>query len=470
MRGSCTPSGGWAVRSTVGRRTSSRWSDRGSQDRSPPGLRTRDDRRKLSSWIVRLERKFAEADRKRKKGLLFPEELRRLEDGVQIADRVFLLPDRPLSVEVDDRGEDVLQRHVRLEGMPDGLFPRRRLVPHARLERREHGGSVLIFGLPEPQELRIPESGREGSIQLPGEPCVLRSGEESAREARRVHFGQGVAEKPWLRARRDEQGPVRFIGPPFEGERLQDRLDTIELPFLEERGQGVCVRVPAVRWSEGRNLGRRDSLETHGLHISEVRQGHEAAWETEDRRDVRVADRKREVVAEAPEVVEGGADRQVGGRLDAMVECDSGEEGSGLRTHALEHELAVGERLILLGRGRNRVGGRLDLGRDQGPFRQTEVVKDEEPEETQSAGRPCEPKELAACVDRQDAVRRVELGVVVVRYDGQEFLQDRPRGRGVLRDIVEEPNALLMFECREESEEALEVLRCHASEESRRGF
>ena len=206
------------------------------------------------------------------------------------------------------------------------------------------------------------------------------------------------------------------------------------------------------------------------MHISEVRQGHEAAWETEDRRDIRVADCKREVVAKTPEVVEGSADRQVGGRLDAMIERDSGKEGSGLRTHALEHELAVGERLILLGGGRNRAGGRLDLGRGQGPLRQTEVVKDQEPEKAQSAGRPCESKELAACVDRQDAVRRVELGVVVVRYDGQEFLQDRPRGRGVLRDVVEEPNALLMFECREESEEALEVLRCHASEESRRGF
>src|SRR2546426_1672983 len=237
MRESCTPSGGWAVRSTVGRRTSSRWSDRGSWDRSPPGLRTRDDRRELSSGIVRLERKFAEADRERKKGLLFPEKLRRLEHGVQVADRVFLLTDRPLSVEVDDRGEDVLQRHVRLEGVPNSLLRRGRLVAQARLEGREHGGSVLIFWLPEPQELRISESGREGSIQLPGEPCVLRRGEESAREARRVHFGQRVAEKPRLRARRNEQRPVRFIGPPFEGERLQDRLDAIELPFLEERGQ-----------------------------------------------------------------------------------------------------------------------------------------------------------------------------------------------------------------------------------------
>src|SRR5437879_5729048 len=137
MRGSCTPSGGWAVRSTVGRRTSSRWSDRGSRDRGRLGRRTRDETRRALEPFVRSEGEFAEADRERKKGFLFPEELRRLEDGVQIADRVFLLPDRPLPVEVDDRGEDVLQRHVRLEGMPNGLLRRGRLVPQARLRSEE---------------------------------------------------------------------------------------------------------------------------------------------------------------------------------------------------------------------------------------------------------------------------------------------------------------------------------------------
>src|SRR5881396_3757561 len=106
MRGSCTPSGGWAVRSTVGRRTSSRWSDRGSRDRSRLGRRTRDETRRALEPFVRSEGEFAEADRERKKGLLFPEELR-------------------------------------------------------RLEGRERGGAVLIFRLPEPQELRIPKSGRE---------------------------------------------------------------------------------------------------------------------------------------------------------------------------------------------------------------------------------------------------------------------------------------------------------------------
>src|SRR5437879_12034244 len=91
MRESCTPSGGWAVRSTVGRRTSSRWSDRGSRDRSRLGRRTRDETRRALEPFVRSEGEFAEADRKRKKGLLLPEELRRLEHGVQVADRVFLL-------------------------------------------------------------------------------------------------------------------------------------------------------------------------------------------------------------------------------------------------------------------------------------------------------------------------------------------------------------------------------------------
>ena len=73
-------------------------------------------------------------------------------------------------------------------------------------------------------------------------------------------------------------------------------------------------------------------------------------------------------------------------------------------------------------------------------------------------------------MDRQDAMRCVELRVVVIRYDGEELLQDRPRGGRVFRNLVEEPNALLMFECREEREEALEVLRCQSLEESRGAF
>src|SRR5438046_8626161 len=168
MRGSCRPSGGWAVRSAVGRRTASGWSDRGPRDRRRLGRRTRDETRRALEPFVRSEGEFAEADRERKKGLLFPEELRRLEDGVQIADRVFLLPDRPLPVEVDDRGEDVLQRHVRLEGMPNGLLRRGRLVPQARLEGRERGASVLIFRRPEPQDLGSPKRVREGALHLQG--------------------------------------------------------------------------------------------------------------------------------------------------------------------------------------------------------------------------------------------------------------------------------------------------------------
>ena len=53
---------------------------------------------------------------------------------------------------------------------------------------------------------------------------------------------------------------------------------------------------------------------------------------------------------------------------------------------------------------------------------------------------------------------RMELRIVMIRDDRKELLQNGPRGRGILGEFVEQPNALLMFECREEREEALEVL------------
>ena len=55
-------------------------------------------------------------------------------------------------------------------------------------------------------------------------------------------------------------------------------------------------------------------------------------------------------------------------------------------------------------------------------------------------------------------MRSVKLWVVLIRYDREQLLQNRARGGGILRKFVEEANAFLMFECREEREEALEVL------------
>src|SRR2546430_17295616 len=82
------------------------------------------------------ERKFAESDREGQQGFVPSEELRRLEDRIQVADCVLLFPDRPLSVEIDDGCEDRLQRNVGFERMSHGLLRRRRLVSERSEERR----------------------------------------------------------------------------------------------------------------------------------------------------------------------------------------------------------------------------------------------------------------------------------------------------------------------------------------------
>ena len=56
---------------------------------------------------------------------------------------------------------------------------------------------------------------------------------------------------------------------------------------------------------------------------------------------------------------------------------------------------------------------------------------------------------------------RVQLRVVVIRNDRQQFLQDGRRGRRVLRDFVEQPDAFLVFERGQEGEEPIEVFRRH---------
>src|SRR2546430_7038718 len=249
---------------------------------------------KNSQGMTPSKGEFAKADRERKESLLFPKELRRLEDGVQVTDRVLLLPDRPLPVKIDDRGKEVLDGPVRFGGVPHGLFRGRRLVPEARLEGREHRGSISALRFTEPQEIRIPEPGRERANQLPGKPRILRGSEESTREPRRVHLGQGVAEEARLRARCNEQRPVRLIRSSFEREGLEDRLDAIELPFLEERGQGGCVGLAADWRRSGRNPHWPGSPPRPRLHISQVCGRHEGARENKDARDVRISPPKRE--------------------------------------------------------------------------------------------------------------------------------------------------------------------------------
>src|SRR5207244_465554 len=111
-----------------------------------------------SSRAAGSEGELAQADREREKRLVFPEELRGLQDRVQVADRVLLLANRPLAVEVDDGGEDVVEGHIRLEGVADRLLRRRRFEPEARLEGREHRRAIASLRLAEAQEVRVAES------------------------------------------------------------------------------------------------------------------------------------------------------------------------------------------------------------------------------------------------------------------------------------------------------------------------
>src|SRR5207247_10963195 len=77
------------------------------------------------------------------------------------------------------------------------------------------------------------------------------------------------------------------------------------------------------------------------------------------------------------------------------------------------------------------------------------------------AGRRRAGGELAGGLYGQDAMGRVQLRVVVSRGSRQQFLQDGRRGRRVLRDFVEQPDASLVFERRQESKKPIEVLRRH---------
>jgi hypothetical protein len=95
---------------------------------------------------------------------------------------------------------------------------------------------------------------------------------------------------------------------------------------------------------------------------------------------------------------------------------------------------------------------------------QAEIVEDQESKQTEASRRACEPEQFPARLHSQDAVRGVELRVVMIRDDGQEFLQDGRRVGRVLGEIIEEANALSVLEAREQRDEPVEVLRDHASD------
>ena len=114
------------------------------------------------------------------------------------------------------------------------------------------------------------------------------------------------------------------------------------------------------------------------------------------------------------------------------------------------------------GFGQARPGIRLDARRGEGALLKGEIVEDQEPKETKASRGACEPEQFPARLHGQDAVRSVELGVVMVRDDRQKFLEDGRRIGRVLGELVEEPNALLVLEAREERHEPLEVPGGHA--------
>src|SRR5207249_356772 len=195
------------------------------------------------SMSQQSEGQLAQADREWEQRLLLPKELRGLQDRVQIADRVLLFADRPLTVEVHYRGQDVVERDIRLESVAHRLFGGRGLVSQARFEGGDEGRSVGRLRWSDPKKFRIAEFRRQRAIQLPQEPGVLRRREVAAGKTRGVRLTQRVSQEPGFSARGDEERTIRCVGFSFERERPEDLLDAIELPVLEETTQQLDIRL-----------------------------------------------------------------------------------------------------------------------------------------------------------------------------------------------------------------------------------
>src|SRR5947209_6817580 len=254
--------------------------------------------------VRRSEGQLAQADREREQRLVLPKELRGLQDRVHIADRVLLLTDRPLTVEVHDRGEDVVQGHVRFEPASHRLLRGWRLVAKARFEGSDEGRSLRRLGRPEPKEVRIAEFRRQRAIQLPQEPGVLRRREVAAGKTRGVRLTQRVSQEPGFSARGDEERTILCVGFSFERERPEDLLDAIELPVLEETTQQLNIRLSRATVRERRDVERADALQTHRLDMPQVRERDEPTRRAEIRRGLGVRDGHCEIVTETSEVIE----------------------------------------------------------------------------------------------------------------------------------------------------------------------
>src|SRR4030065_1902836 len=104
-----------------------------------------------------------------------------------------LLPDGPRAGRDHDPREEVLEGDAGLEDLAEGRLRGRGLVPEARVEGFEDGLAVQGPRGTEAEEFRVAEPGREGAVQLPEEPCVLRGREVAGRDTRRVEQAEGVA-------------------------------------------------------------------------------------------------------------------------------------------------------------------------------------------------------------------------------------------------------------------------------------
>src|SRR5438128_10042329 len=100
-------------------------------------------------------------------------------------------------------------------------------------------------------------------------------------------------------------------------------------------------------------------------------------------------------------------------------------------------DLSIGALHVLRRRGRDRPRFCLDRRGRQWALLQAEIVEDQKPEQAEPARWPREAKEIASGLERQQAVRRVQWWVVVIRHDEQESLEDGRRVRRIFRQVVE---------------------------------
>ena len=143
--------------------------------------------------------------------------------------------------------------------------------------------------------------------------------------------------------------------------------------------------------------------------------------------------------------------------LDSPVEANPSEQRRGLRSGVIMNDLSIRELHVLRRCRRDRSRFCAHHGRCQRALLQTEIVEDKKPQEAEPSRRPREAEEIASRFEGQQAVWRVQLGVVVIRHDEHEFLEDWRRVRRIFRHVVEEADPLLVFERREDCEEPVDV-------------